>query len=169
MLDSRAPPGERYEEREAQAEKQIEEEARRLMAETRLWRLANSAMWTAWGIVQAHIPGMPDFEANDLTPTNEKSETAAMLESATAELRAEGGTEANGIVSQELAEEKDENKDVVEQEADLFKPQDEEEFDYLSYANDRALFLWGDMIRLGLVKAEDLPTELRERVKIVEY
>ena len=43
-------------------EKHMEEEAGRLMAETRLWRLANSAQWVAWGIVQAQVPGMPDFE-----------------------------------------------------------------------------------------------------------
>jgi choline kinase len=65
MLDSRAPPSETkisYFEQEAMAEKSMEEETGRLMAETRLWRLANSAQWVAWGIVQAQVPGMPDFE-----------------------------------------------------------------------------------------------------------
>ena len=28
------------------------------MEETRVWRIANSAMWVAWGIVQAKIPGL---------------------------------------------------------------------------------------------------------------
>ncbi|KAL6705601.1 hypothetical protein ACN47E_006548 [Coniothyrium glycines] len=170
MLDSRAPPGEKYDEREAQAEKQIEEETRRLMAETRLWRLANSAMWTAWGIVQAHIPGMPDFESLEKAPMEEKSATAAALESATTEIRAEGhAEETGGIVSQEKADEKDDLGCQPVQEADFFKPQDEEEFDYLSYANDRALFLWGDAIRLGIAKAAELPADLRERVKLVEF
>jgi choline kinase len=165
MLDSRAPPGEKYQEQEAQAERQTEEETRRLLAETRLWRLANSAMWVAWGIVQAHVPGLPDFDAEANT-----SKEASVLDSATAEVRAEAEAEekGDGIVS------KDELKGgsvnvQAEQDTDLFKPQDEEEFDYLSYANDRAMFVWGDAIRMGIVRQEDLPECLRERVKVVEY
>jgi choline kinase len=68
MLDSRAPPSETkvsYFEQEAIMEKRMEEEAGRLLAETRLWRLANSAQWVAWGIVQAQVPGMPDFDGSD--------------------------------------------------------------------------------------------------------
>ena len=44
-----------------------------------------------------------------------------------------------------------------------------EEFDYLSYAQDRALFFWGDVVQMGLVKVEELPESLRARIKIVEY
>ncbi|KAH7389920.1 kinase-like domain-containing protein [Pyrenochaeta sp. MPI-SDFR-AT-0127] len=169
MLDSRAPPGEKYQDQEAQAERQTEEEAKRLMAETNLWRLANSAMWVAWGIVQAHIPGMPDFEAEEKKASGEIGEKAEEVDNEEAETKAKAeGEETSGSVSQEKAEENDVGKTKEEQEADLFKQEDEEEFDYLSYANDRALFLWGDAIRMGIVKAEELPEELRERVKIVE-
>ena len=173
MLDSRAPPGEKhasYQEQEVQAERQAEEECRRLMAETKLWRLANSAMWVAWGIVQAHIPGMPDFEAEDKKAGADKSAKADELESATAEMRAAAEAEKKkGSVSLEEGEQKDDTKGQAEQETDLFKSQDEEEFDYLAYANDRAMFLWGDAIRMGIVKAEELPEELLKKVKIVEY
>jgi choline kinase len=170
MLDSRAPPGEKYQEQEAAAERQTEEETRRLLAETKLWRLANSAMWVAWGIVQAHVPGMPDFDAEEAKKNANPSDAAAVLDSATAETKAEAGAEeeGNGIVSNEMAEQGATNL-PQEQDADLFKPQDEEEFDYLSYANDRAMFLWGDAIRMGIVRQEDLPESLRERVKVVEY
>ncbi|KAK0392870.1 hypothetical protein NLU13_2364 [Sarocladium strictum] len=44
-----------------------------------------------------------------------------------------------------------------------------DEFDYLSYAQDRAMFFWGDCVRLGLVKAEELPEMLRANLKIVEH
>jgi choline kinase len=44
-----------------------------------------------------------------------------------------------------------------------------DEFDYLSYAQDRAMFFWGDCVRLGLVKAEELPETLRVNLKIVEH
>ncbi|KAF1939894.1 kinase-like protein [Clathrospora elynae] len=169
MLDSRAPPGEKYQEQEAQAERQTEEETRRLLAETKLWRLANSAMWVAWGIVQAHVPGLPDFDAENKTGQN-NNEKAAELESATAEMRAEADAEekGDGIVSKGDGGQS-EVKVQPEQDADLFKPQDEEEFDYLSYANDRAMFVWGDALRMGIIQAEELPEELRQRVKLVEY
>ena len=173
MLDSRAPPGEKYSEQEAQRERQTEEEARRLMAETKLWRLANSAMWVAWGIVQAHVPGLPDFDAEEKRAKANPNETAAELESATTELRAEAAAEEQkktGIVSEEEADEKrDVAKTGAEKDADPFKSQDEEEFDYLAYAQDRAMFLWGDAIRMGMIKAEELPEEVRQRVKAVEY
>lgn len=48
------------------------------------------------------------------------------------------------------------------------KEMDEDDFDYLRYAQDRALFFWGDCVQLGLVKAEELPESLRARIKIVE-
>lgn len=174
MLDSRAPPGEKYSEQEAQRERQTEEETRRLMAETKLWRLANSAMWTAWGIVQAHVPGLPDFDAEDKKANT--SESAAALESATTEMRAEAQAETEteedrkeGLVSKEKAEENQDAKAEANKDADIFKSQDEEEFDYLAYSQDRAMFLWGDAIRMGLIKAEELPEEVRQRVKMVEY
>ncbi|KAF2034094.1 kinase-like protein [Setomelanomma holmii] len=172
MLDSRAPPGEKYSEQEAQRERQTEEEARRLMAETKLWRLANSAMWVAWGIVQAHVPGLPDFDAEEKRAQSNANETAAELESATTEMRAEAEAEEKkkqGTVSQEKADEKDDVKTTTEQETDIFKSQEEEEFDYLAYAQDRAMFLWGDAIRMGMIKAEELPVEVQQKVKMVEY
>jgi choline kinase len=165
MLDSRAPPGEKYQEQEAAAERQTEEETRRLLAETKLWRLANSAMWVAWGIVQAHVPGMPDFDAEEAKKNANPSGAAAALDSATAEIKAEAGAEEK---EDGTAEQGAKNL-PQEQDADLFKPQDEEEFDYLSYANDRAMFVWGDAIRMGIVRQEELPEELRARVKVVEY
>lgn len=172
MLDSRAPPGQSYQEQEAQAERKTEEEARRLMAETKLWRIANSAMWVAWGIVQAHVPGLPDFDAVDgaATGTNESS-TATALEGATADVRVEAEAEEERIpaVSTKEAEPKDETKPELDQDTDLFKSQDDEEFDYLAYAQDRAMFVWGDLVGMGLVKKEELPEALRKRMKIVEY
>jgi choline kinase len=171
MLDSRAPPGEKYSEQEAQRDGQIEEETRRLMAETKLWRLANSAMWVAWGIVQAHVPGLPDFDAEDKKA--KAGETAAELESATTEIRAEAEAVAKeeklaAIEGQEKANQ-NEDPETQKEDADIFMAQDEEEFDYLAYAQDRAMFLWGDAIRMGIIKAEELPEDVRQRAKMVEY
>lgn len=161
MLDSRAPPGEKYsyQEQEAQAEQKTEEETRRLMAETRLWRLANSAQWTAWGIVQANVPGMPDFFKDKTSDSDQdqEGELQKELDSATLEMEAEAGDEKQ-------VEEEGNRDDETEQ-----PPAEDEEFDYLGYAQERAMFAWGDAIQLGVIKAEELPEEVRKRVKIVEY
>lgn len=169
MLDSRAPPGERYsyQEQEAQVEQKIEEETRRLMAETRLWRMASSAFWIAWGIVQAVVPGMPDFDEDDKeAPT---AEEAAVLESATKEIRDEAAAEGKQSEVSEKGGSEEGNVKVGVTDHDEPQGEEEEEFDYLGYAQERAMFLWGDAINLGIIKAEELPEEVRRRVKTVEY
>lgn len=44
-----------------------------------------------------------------------------------------------------------------------------EEFDYLRYTQERAMFFWGDVVQMGLVKIEELPEQLRAQIKVVEY
>ncbi|KAH6644534.1 hypothetical protein C7974DRAFT_298597 [Boeremia exigua] len=169
MLDSRAPPGQSYQEQEAQAERNTEEEAHRLMAETKLWRVACSAMWVAWGIVQAHVPGLPDFDAVENGASDGPAATALDGATTDVEIEAEKEEEKTPAVSTKESEPIDEDKPELDQDADLFKSQDDEEFDYLAYAQDRAMFVWGDLVGMGLVKMEDLPETLRQRLKIVEY
>ena len=171
MLDSRAPPPPGgYAEEESQRDEEVAKEIERLQQETRLWRVANSAQWVAWGIVQAKVPGLDDaIEAvrnktptSAATPPSKKagdqqasvgsdpvSPEVEPLAAATHDKRPEGG-EAAAPASEEEGE-------------------GEEEFDYLGYAQQRALFFWGDVLQLGLVKKEDLPAEMLERVKVVEY
>ncbi|CAM1506285.1 Fc.00g059260.m01.CDS01 [Cosmosporella sp. VM-42] len=43
-----------------------------------------------------------------------------------------------------------------------------DEFNYLSYAQERAMFFWGDVVQLGLVKVDELPEGVRDMLKIVE-
>ncbi|GAB0134803.1 hypothetical protein EsDP_00003159 [Epichloe bromicola] len=122
MLDARVPPG-GWSAAERAREEQSDLQVRELMEEARLWRPGNSAMWVAWGIVQAKIPGL---DANN-----------------------EPASEA----------------DILKTEQDIGP----DEFDYLRYAQERAMFFWGDCVQLGLAKPEDLPEKLRSRIKIVEY
>ncbi|KAA8893640.1 choline kinase-like protein [Sphaerosporella brunnea] len=91
---------------EAERKEVVEKEVERLLGETRAWRAASSAMWCAWGVVQA----------------NPNSDT-------------------------------------------------EEEFDYLLYAQQRALLFWGDCISLGVFEpeaVEALQEGLVGRVKMIE-
>ncbi|KAG5980994.1 hypothetical protein E4U55_003412 [Claviceps digitariae] len=123
MLDARVPPG-GWNAAERAREEQSDMQVRELMEEARLWRPANSAMWVAWGIVQAQVPG--------LCVNNEPAASEA---------------------------------DVLKAERDIGP----DEFDYLRYAQDRALFFWGDCVQLGLAKPEHLPDKLQSRLKMVEY
>ena len=59
VLDSRAPTAQ-YADEERERENLLESHIQRLQRETRLWRVANSAQWVAWGIVQAKVSGMED-------------------------------------------------------------------------------------------------------------
>lgn len=152
FLDARTPaqgppkPQPSYDER---AERAAEDaEVARLKHETRLWRLANTAQWVAWGIVQAKVPGMPAFSP----------EPSAQPEDA---------------VQKDLADDADEYRELVREEstAALKEPEQEqdEEFDYLGYAQHRAMFFWGDALQLGIIKEADLPEEVRAKVKTVPY
>ncbi|KAK8099324.1 uncharacterized protein PG998_012565 [Apiospora kogelbergensis] len=132
MLDARVPPG-GWREDERRREDQNEQVIQALMEETKVWRIANSAQWVAWGLMQAKIPGL------DLTGTDDNQ-----------------ATEAEGAAAASAA-----------------APEEEEghgdEFDYLGYAQDRAYFFWGDCVQMGIIKLEELPEDLRGKIKTVNY
>lgn len=167
MLDSRAPPA-AYHEEESKREQAIEQQIEHLMQETRLWRIANTAQWVAWGIVQAPLPEMdatttsPNREGTEeVTGSQEAAHMSSDCLSPDAEKMA--GTahdkRPEGLVAEALA-----NGEEMSHEQD-----DEDEFDYLAYAQERAMFFWGDILALGLMKPEELPKELLAKIKTVEY
>lgn len=77
MLDARGPPG-GYREEERSRDEQTDMEIKRLMEETHLWRIANSAQWVAWGLMQANIPGLAEKESTD-EPVIEGAQPAAIV------------------------------------------------------------------------------------------
>lgn len=145
-LDSRAPP-------EIIRDEAVEAEIQRLMHEARLWRVANSAQWVAWGIVQATVPGMDEALKALKRPV---SHAAGTLPNGAVERPT---LESPGGASQENEAEGDEEGEGEE----------EEEFDYLGYAQDRAMFFWGDVLQLGIVTREQLPATLLDKIKRVQY
>jgi choline kinase len=166
MLDSRAPPSS-YHDEERKREQAADQQVELLMQETRIWRLANTAQWVAWGIVQAKLP---DLDGQDDTASSTADEESnghqnGYLESDRLSPDAEAMAEAakdkrpEGRIAQALA-----HGEEAGQEAD-----EEDEFDYLGYAQERAMFFWGDVLGLGLMKKEQLPQELLSKVKIVDY
>ncbi|KAF2726355.1 kinase-like protein [Polychaeton citri CBS 116435] len=131
-----------------------EQELSRLKQQTRLWRMANSAQWVAWGIVQAKVPGLPSP-----SPSPDSMAPRLQLDPIAESIQEDLKDKAEGHESLASGEIID-AADAEEQ---------EEEFDYLGYAQHRAMFFWGDAIQHGLIKPEDLPVETREKVKTVPY
>lgn len=169
LLDSRNPGGlandyaEEERQRESQAERQVEE----LLKEVKIWRIANSAQWVAWGIVQAKVPELDEKKL--IVEDAEQTESPAPIENG-----------INGITGMLHHSDLKENKrpeglkaesllqgDSVKEAEQL--DGEEDEFDYLAYAQDRAMFFWGDVVSLGIIKKEELPETLVQRMKFVEY
>ncbi|KAI9809796.1 MAG: hypothetical protein M1825_000229 [Sarcosagium campestre] len=150
MLDSRIPPAQVSED-EDRRDKATTDEVNRLVIESKLWRVANSAQWVAWGVVQANIPGMSEDHSDNVD-------------------QAEGSTSgtANGKSHGDANEETDKSEDTKPA-AGGEEGEEEEDFDYLGYAQERAMLFWADLISLGLVSLNELPSEYHSRLKFVEH
>lgn len=149
-----------FAEEDRKRESEAEQQVAFLMEETKVWRVANSAQWVAWGIVQAKLPDdCPSSGAVTGEPIVEEPETEPSLngESGGFEKRPEGW-KAEALLNGESPKE-----------AEAEGEGEEDEFDYLAYAKERALFFWGDVVSLGIVKADELPKELVSALKVVEY
>lgn len=117
----------------------LETDVQYFMRQTRLWRVFNSAQWVAWGIVQAKVPGMEEGIAA----------MEAAKEANAGETTAESPTPPPSTSSPPPESDGGEN----------------DEFDYLAYSQERAMFFWADMLSLGLTKKEELPGQLVESAK----
>lgn len=181
MLDARVPgtATPNYQEEERLREEQLEKDVEELYNETRWWRLANSAQWVAWGIVQANVPELDEADkASNSGSTVSPGSTTPRGTGDVSPTSQEPGLphEQPGGIEEPIPEKQVTDVEVDganesqegEKKADGDE-EEEEEFDYLLYAQDRALFFWGDCVDLGLVKREDLPTNLRDRIKVLGY
>ena len=168
MLDARTPQGDNsidYFAEEKAREEAMEKEIQALLHETNVWRIANSAQWVAWGIVQAKVPELDDMP--------KRSKTAEILD----KIKQQIHPRSDPLDAEVKALQEDAKADRPEgrlqeeahQEGSDEDADREEEFDYLTYAQDRAMFFWGDCMQLGLVKEEELPESLRDRLKMVKY
>ncbi|PWW79803.1 kinase-like protein [Tuber magnatum] len=145
MLDARTP-GASYKEEEASRQRGIIEEVDRLEGEAKAWRAASHAMWCVWGIVQAKIPG---------------SEIEAVINKQQCGI--------DGPVSEEARAAASDSGDVRFEDGKGVGGEDEDEFDYLGYAQQRALLFWGDMLTLGIMTPEELGEEIVEKAKVVAW
>jgi choline kinase len=170
-LDSRAPPGSTssYEADEKAREEAVDAQIESLIRDARVWRGMCSAHWVAWGIVQAKVPEMEQ-------PKPRKSKTEMLMGKVKAHLKPQSDPLGEDVLAkqQESRMDRPEGREIEEshREGDEETGEAEgesEEFDYLAYAQDRAMFFWGDCLQLGLVKREDLPEELLAKVKTLAY
>lgn len=121
-------------------EETFEAEVQQYMRQTRLWRVANSAQWVAWGIVQAKVAALEEEEAAQAAAAAKNASPSA------------AESTPGPSASQELQR--------------IIEEAEESEFDYLAYSQDRALFFWADVLSLGLIRENELPDELLEVVKL---
>jgi choline kinase len=148
-----------YAEEEALRERQAEGVVEELVEETRLWRVANSAQWVAWGIVQAKDPGL-DFLRQAGAGGSEVVQSSKHIDGP--QYRIGDAKQQDHNISTPL-------DNYAEGRGADGAEDDEDEFDYLAYAQDRARFFWGDCVELGLVREEELPVNLRRSLKRVPY
>jgi choline kinase len=163
MLDSRFPKD--VEKADEEYDRAVEKEVARLIHESQIWRLANSAQWVMWGVMQAKIEGLPDFDDETQTdavaagPRDEKltslPEDSVMSSEPFQPVEKEAAEVINGKTSDRAGESEGDNDES-------------EEFDYLAYTFERAMFFWGDAVELGLVRMDELPAEVREHIKLVD-
>ncbi|RMZ86490.1 hypothetical protein DV736_g6285, partial [Chaetothyriales sp. CBS 134916] len=163
MLDARTLLGVStpdYDVEEQAREKKQEEDIQLLLHDTRLWRIANSAVWVAWGIVQAKVPELDEPTANMDKQISEKLLPHPLSDPLDQEEK---------LQQEDSIHDRPESR--AQEEANLEGDDDEHDdsFDYLAYAQDRAMFFWGDCLQMGLVKEEDLPEDLRERIRVVPF
>ncbi|AOW05525.1 kinase-like domain-containing protein [Yarrowia lipolytica] len=122
-------------------EDQIQVEVDGLMEEVRDWRPAVHLYWLVWGIVQAVIDQEEDDEIREEL-NMETGQYTFETEEEKQQLSASSGSSANlkPSVSHSSASEVEEEEDP---------------FDYLSYASQKAQLFWSDMIRFGLLDEKD--------------
>ncbi|ERF72144.1 hypothetical protein EPUS_02935 [Endocarpon pusillum Z07020] len=169
MLDSRAPAGSapNYQAEERAREKVLEGQIEALIRDAKLWRGMCSAHWVAWGIVQAKVPDMGQ-------PQPQKSKTDRLIGKVRAHLKPQSDPLGAEVLAKQKESKTDrpEGREIEESHREGDDEEGEggsEEFDYLAYAQDRALFFWGDCLQLGLVKKEELPEDLLAKVKMLTY
>jgi len=182
-----APPREFVTPDEAVRRRAGDEDVRReveeLRREARRWRPACSALWVMWGVMQAKIAGSPGSEQEEGRRGGGAAEERPLGElklpdSGFVEGDGEGvGAKDDGRVERVGwdfgTDQRSPEIEAMAESARDKRPEDvddaENEFDYLGYSRERALFFWGDVVLLGLVKREDLPEGLRDEIRIVDY
>lgn len=140
-----------------------EAEVQFFMTQTRLWRVINSAQWVAWGIVQAKVPGME--EGIEAIAGQGEEDTNG---------HDNGNGNGNGHSPNDNGNGNHHEDSEDNNTTDQTPPADEDGFDYLAYAQDRAMMFWADMYALNLVSEGDeyeLPKDMIEHIKtrILEY
>jgi choline kinase len=159
MLDTRFPKDIPIEKADEEYDRAVEKEVARLIHESQIWRLANSAQWVMWGVMQAKIEGLPDF--------GDETQTASVVAGKLTSLPEDSVMSSDPLEAEEkeMAQDSKGKKSGIAEEGDNGEG---DEFDYLAYTFERAMFFWGDAVELGFVKLEDLPADLQDNIKLVD-
>ena len=168
---------------EEERQREVRKEVEHLLWESGLWRLANSAQWIMWGVMQAKIPGLPaELGGQECSESPQLKELqlpdSGVVDGDTDSVRVQGVGQRLSAPEQGVGNGVPDAGDVgAEGLVEDAKGKgleggigaDENDFDYLGYSRERAMFFWGDAVKLGIVRMEELPEDLREEIRIVEY
>ncbi|KAH8654496.1 kinase-like domain-containing protein [Tricladium varicosporioides] len=177
-LNSKLEDSPYYQEEEKRQEKEVERNVAFLMDETRIWRVANSAQWVAWGIVQAKVEELDDHDKTPEARSPVDGEHSMLDQGLVASPEPE--SHLNKPSSPSLEHDKrleclnaeavsQGHEEIKEGDKALEDAEAEAEFDYLAYAQNRALFFWGDVVGLGIVGRDELPASLVSSLREVNY
>lgn len=100
-------------------------------------------------------------------PSWENDTDISPMEDTKSEVRAEDATS----VASEPPQEAQTQEGTVNYDDDDAAEDEEDDFDYLAYANDRALFFFADLLALKLIDESEFPADILESIKtrILEY
>ena len=167
MLDARISQG-RWKEEERRREDEKEGTMRELMEETKLWRLINSAQWVAWGIVQAKISKLEDDQEQGTPTVMGEQDEDQRKEQDSCRSVDEPEVVEPGQTKWKFGQHDDNVPEEAPWPLHVEQPA-AEEFDYLGYAHERAMFVLGDCIEMGILTWDNLDESVRQKVKIVTY
>lgn len=128
----------------------MEKDIQDLLQETQLWRIANSAFWIAWGIVQAKVPELDEPKKSKVTAIIDEIKEHVVAHSDPLDDDVKALQEASKHDRPEgRANEESHAEGTPKQQTD---EDEEEDFDYLAYAQERSM-LFGEIVcRWGLFK-----------------
>jgi choline kinase len=129
-----------------------------------------------WGVQRAKIPDLPDFDdptqsaAVAAGPTLNISMSSGTLPLVQSPIAEEDGLELETSDAKIAAQPTDKTAttDTSGDTQSKEEGEDEDEFDYLGYSYDRAMFFWGDAVSLGLIKKHELPEEVQRNMRVVD-
>lgn len=121
----------------------IEAEVKSLEKQALLWRACTSASWAAWGLVQAVVDIKSDLKTRQDLLTKE-------------------GYKFDESKDNTASGEDETDKKSTNSSGDEVEEGEEDLFDYIAYAREKAMLFWADMLKFGIVTRDEYKGPIME-------